>query len=271
MKKLCLAILCLWVSKPLFAVEARITEIEGEVEVLFSGTTFWVAVTEEAPLEEGDAVKTGEGSRVEIGTPEGTVVSLEEKSSLTLQDLKPQNTRLRFSLGSLLIKIMKRLSARERFSVETPAAVLSVRGTEFGVAVDEKGEMEAGVQEGEVELSHGQEPAPLLLKPQEGWRGTRGMRGMRLRGLPPRILRYQMRLGMLKKRAEHLKARWRHLPLEKRREIRQKMLMRRQSLGPQEKRFMRERMREKFRKTSPEKKREMRERVKERRERKRER
>lgn len=271
MKKLCLAILCLWVSKPLFAVEARITEIEGEVEVLFSGTTFWVAITEEAPLEEGDVVKTGEGSRVEIGTPEGTVLSLEEKSSLTLSDLKPQNTRLTFSLGSLLIKIMKRLSARERFSVETPAAVLSVRGTEFGVAVDEKGEMEAGVQEGEVELSHVQEPAPLVLKPQEGWRGTRGMRGMRLRGLPPRILRYQMRLGMLKKRAEHLKARWRHLPLEKRREIRQKMQMKWQSLTPRQRYFIKQKRRQEFRRLPPEKKREIRERMKERRERRRER
>lgn len=271
MKKVCLALLCLWVSKSLFAVEARITEMEGDVEVLLSGSTNWIPVTEETPLEEGDAIKTGKDSRAEVGTPEGTVLSLEEKSSLTLADLKPQNTRLKFSLGSLLIKIMKKLSARERFSVETPAAVLSVRGTEFGVSVDEKGEMEAGVQEGEVELSHAQEPAPMMLRPQEGWRGTRGIRGMRLRGLPPRLLRYQMRFQMLKKRAEHLKARWQHLPLEKRREIRQKMQTKWKSLTPRQRLFMKQKMRQEFRKMSPEKKREIRERVKERRGRRRER
>ncbi len=118
-------------------------------------------------LHAGDTVQTGEGGRVEISLPSGTLLRLGESSRLTLQDAVPQKTfSARLLLGNVWAKVHKLLAA-ETFHIETENGVAGVRGTEFRVEVAPQQEDLVRVYEGVVQVdgkgwSHRLEPGREL-------------------------------------------------------------------------------------------------------------
>ena len=118
-------------------VVGKVEKIEGAPEVLRSGTSQWVPIEATEPLSVGDQLRTREGSKIAIRLNDDSVLTLAEKTVMTIdeQTLKPsgQNT----SVFSLLLGKLRAVVANRykmpgsRFEVHTPTAVAGVRGTEF--------------------------------------------------------------------------------------------------------------------------------------------
>ena len=132
----------------LFAAEKRtaeITDIEGMAEVQVAGETKWEKAVTGSVLNEGDAVKTSDKSRLVLdidGKWQAATVEVKENSSLRLAELtaNPQTgssrTLLDLAIGEVLIKAQKLKGDGSKFEVKTPTSVVGVRGTTFSVKVE---------------------------------------------------------------------------------------------------------------------------------------
>lgn len=138
------------------AAAGRVTFVAGEVSrTPPSGEP--IALGLDAPVEQGDTVRTAAGGRVELTLNDGSVLRLNEGSELVLQQLeqdaesKRWSMRMRVALGALWSKVTGRDGEAPRFEVETDRVVAGVRGTQFIVQAGE--EHAVLVLEGEVEVA----------------------------------------------------------------------------------------------------------------------
>lgn len=146
-----------------------ITETDGKVLFLKSGSYTWAQVSRGQVLAAGDQLKTASGSRATVTFDDASRVQLNPGSSFTLKEATPQASGMELKLGSLKAWISKSLN--RRFQVRTPTAVCSVRGTEFGVDVDGSGDTSVQMFGGLLAVADttGNE---VLLKDQESVRVT---------------------------------------------------------------------------------------------------
>ena len=114
-----------------------ITKLDGTAQVRRPNTVAWNEVPVNYVLGPGDELKTGRGSRVTLSFDDGSRVELGPNSSYALQEAKSQESSMTLTYGRLKAWVTK--AAARRFSVRTPTAVCSVRGTEFGVDVNQQG------------------------------------------------------------------------------------------------------------------------------------
>ena len=205
--------------------EARLTEAKGEVMVFTVEEPEGVPGDKDMPLAAGDRVKTGEDSSAEIVFSGEHCVSLRSRSELTLTALRRQDSELSLALGSLLAKIQS-LTGGD-FRVRTSAAVASVRGTEFGVEVDNEDPSQTHVgvfDEGKVAVT-GAGGAPELLKANQETSVRRGGRPMAAYQLK-RFTRQRQFMRGFRKRAQAVRKAWRPLAAGQRQQKRREMLQR---------------------------------------------
>ena len=224
-------ILILLLSVPVFADDTardvRLIAVSGEVTVYQAGATEGTAASADLPLDDGDRVVTGPGSAAELGLDDGSVVSLDERTDFTLRSEKRSDTVLEILTGGLVAKI-KKLTAVEGLRIKSPTAVASVRGTELGVEVVEKGETHVGVfDEGRVEVS-GDAGEKQTLSPNQETRVIRGGSPARPAALKRFLKRRAFVRGRLRQRTGWLAQHWKKLSPDKRKELRQKLLERRE-------------------------------------------
>lgn len=87
-------------------------------------------------LAEGDRISTAARGYVTLALPDGSVITLNESSTLALERLVryqgtgAHDTRLRLESGRVATHVMPQ-GAAGRFEIRTPVAVSAVRGTEF--------------------------------------------------------------------------------------------------------------------------------------------
>ena len=140
----------LWLSVGLFALLVRcavaqeigtIAELQEVVEVERGGA--WTAATVGAPVQAGDRVRTNGTGRVRILLRDGSLLNLARNTELVIaeQVFEPDQGTLRSLLS--LTKGTLRALVSEAYSVvgavwevDTPTAVVGVRGTEFVVTDD---------------------------------------------------------------------------------------------------------------------------------------
>jgi hypothetical protein len=117
-------------------------------------------VAQGASLAEGDRIRTGQSSRMELKLKDGSLVRLGEKSEIKLRaaSFGPKVNQRRFDAklfaGRLWAAVTKMVGGDATFEVETANAVAGVRGTRFGATVDATGETTVRVYDGSVLVSN---------------------------------------------------------------------------------------------------------------------
>jgi hypothetical protein len=135
---------------------ATLTDYGGEVSIQRSGEEEWLSVEKDMPLEGKDRIRTGSFSFAEILIDDGSLVTIEQNSEITLSELsadfdtKKVKSTIFLAFGRLISNIAKFMHRESRYSVHTPTLVAGVRGTEFVVETTDSETTDVGVFEGEV-------------------------------------------------------------------------------------------------------------------------
>ncbi|HID38026.1 MAG TPA: hypothetical protein EYP36_00730 [Calditrichaeota bacterium] len=138
----------LFLVLPYFMVEAakpaKIKFAIGKSELLPGGKTNWQPITVGMSVQQGDRLRTALNARIELEMPDGSVLKISENSVFDVKELKTQEEdredRMSFTLwaGNLWASFKKVISGRQSREIETPSAVVAIRGTiiEMDVAND---------------------------------------------------------------------------------------------------------------------------------------
>jgi hypothetical protein len=129
---------------------AKITTFEGNVSVLKKGAADWRDAKPGSPLEVGDQVYTREESFAEIRYSIGTVLRMDEKSKVTIEESSEKTVRTKSAIGSVWVNMRKLVSTGKQFEVSTPTAVAAIRGTVFDFSYTPDSATYVNVFEGKV-------------------------------------------------------------------------------------------------------------------------
>ena len=124
-----------------FGASTSLTVLSGDVLVRHGAEDFALASDGEV-LNEGDTVRTGSGARAVLTYFEGSTVTLEPDTQLTIENsatLADGGTVVVMSqaFGRSWHVVTKLITGSSKYDVKTPASTASVRGTEFEVNSDE--------------------------------------------------------------------------------------------------------------------------------------
>ncbi|MEX2416324.1 MAG: FecR domain-containing protein [Paenibacillaceae bacterium] len=156
--------------------EAIIESVVGEVNVTKAGGSKSYRAFEGMTLNQGDHIQTGVGSKVVLRIVDhDDEVTIDEKSSMYISELsentKGKKSKVKMWAGSLWGKVKTLAGADDEFEVETPTAVMGVRGTNLLVGVDpETGESKFYIASGQGQVSKKGEEDPgsgTTLNPNE--------------------------------------------------------------------------------------------------------
>ena len=118
-----------------------VTIISGDIQVRHGASAAFVTATDGEVLVAGDTVRTGDGARAVLTYFEGSTVSVEPNTELTIE------TASSFTDGSTVVVmqqnfgrtwhvVTKLMTGNSKYEVKTPASTASVRGTAFQVDSD---------------------------------------------------------------------------------------------------------------------------------------
>jgi hypothetical protein len=228
--------LVLCVPHVTFAIEddfqATLTDFEGEVLFQKAGDKTWLPVEANMPLESGDRIRTGFNSSAEILIDDGSILKLEDNAKMELTGLyvdsatKKVKTRLYLAIGRLFSNIAQMMNRESRFDVQTPTAIVGIRGTEFVIELADAEETDVGVFEGSVYVNSVDDQGSIIKEDEVlVTDGNQTTVQRRKRPLPPfalkeRMLRHKKKVEFLRQRAIE---RRRELPriIEKRKKVRE--------------------------------------------------
>lgn len=160
-------------------VSARVLSSSGPVEIQrrARGQTEFSKISYRAgdELAAGDVIKTFKGGRLVLGLTDGSQAVIGEQTIVEIADLS-RSPRTIFNVlrGKTRVHIEKLGGRPNPYRVNTPTAVIAVRGTIFDVLVSGR-ETRVLVHEGEVAVSNLSAPGVQVVLPQ-GW-GTRVREG----------------------------------------------------------------------------------------------
>ena len=143
-------LLLLLLPPSLFAAEqgfARLSLIEGDVQVRVADSDDWLPAATNTPLYEGDGVWTPGGSRAEVQLKDGSVIRLDARSALNV--LKVERDFLQFNLA--MGRAYLRTVADMEWSLQFDLAESTVRVDDKGryrLEIDSSGEEDISVFRG---------------------------------------------------------------------------------------------------------------------------
>ncbi|MBS1789945.1 MAG: FecR domain-containing protein [Acidobacteria bacterium] len=147
---------------------ARITAIEGQVEIRRYPSTqpvpVKIAFKVDDRLSAGDTIITGKNGKLVLGLTDGSQAVIAPKSTVVIKDLS-ESPRTLFEVikGKTRVHIEKLGGQPNPYRVNTPTAVIAVRGTIFDVLVDDN-ETQVFLHEGEVAVTNLRLPnQPIIL------------------------------------------------------------------------------------------------------------
>ncbi|WP_171683600.1 FecR family protein [Paenibacillus planticolens] len=149
-------------AKPADAKTVRVavvSSLSGEVTVKKGGGSKSYDAYENMSLNQGDTVYTGANSSATLNLSNGDAdVTLGENAEINVSDLNSadgkKKSKLKVWAGSMWVKVKSLAGSDDEFEVETPTAVMGVRGTQFFVMVDPAtGSIKMAVGAGKVSAS----------------------------------------------------------------------------------------------------------------------
>ncbi len=139
-------------------VSAKVLSSEGPVEIrrVFSNQVLpqKIVFKTEDKLNAGDTIITGKKGRLVLGLSDGSQAVISAQTTVVIEDLS-QSPRTLFNVirGKTRIQIEKLGGQPNPYRVNTPTAVIAVRGTVFDVLVEEE-ETQVYLHEGSVAVTN---------------------------------------------------------------------------------------------------------------------
>ena len=154
---LCVFICCATVFSANAKVVSAISTLKGLVMIKPVGSRKYIPAYKGQMLKNGEWVKTKEGVFVAIVFLDGSNIKIQQKNEVKISSYrmtaKNLKTNLDMSKGQAWSDVAEQGAGGE-FTITTPTAVASVKGTEFDLEYDiEKGETTLIVLAGEVEFA----------------------------------------------------------------------------------------------------------------------
>ena len=135
-----LGVVSMFGGNRVLAAATTITIISGDIQVRHGAGSFAPANDGEV-LTAGDTIRTGDSARAVLTYFEGSTVSLEPNTELTIEDVSTLTDGstvvvMQQSLGRSWHVVTKLITGGSKYEVRTPASTASVRGTTFTVDVE---------------------------------------------------------------------------------------------------------------------------------------
>ena len=131
---------------------ATVVSKDNRVEMA-GGAGSWAAATAGQELQIGDRLKTGEDSRATVRMSDGSVLQMDELTTIEIKAPKASNSGATLSVPGGAVFFSNSGRSRE-VGIETPSANGAIRGTAFLLRVRPTGESEASMIEGLLDLSN---------------------------------------------------------------------------------------------------------------------
>lgn len=113
---------------------AKITTLEGTVQVMKKSATDWRGAKPGMALDVGDQVYTQEESFAEIRYSIGTVLRMDEKTKISIEASSEKTIKTKSPIGNVWVNMRKLIATGREFEVSTPTAVAAIRGTVFDMS-----------------------------------------------------------------------------------------------------------------------------------------
>ncbi|NPU83660.1 MAG: LysM peptidoglycan-binding domain-containing protein [Syntrophaceae bacterium] len=172
-------------------VSGHVIFVKGNVAVRAGAEGPWKPVRLNDYILQGNMIRTGGGSAVEIVFEDGTTFLQRPDTILDVNVSQRKEgdfflKRMILQSGQLLVKLRRILGRESQMEIRTPSAVALARGTEFRVSVDEQENLTSEVLEGIVDVKAMNQS--VALKEGEGTRVVKGAPPAKPRRLlpPPR-------------------------------------------------------------------------------------
>ena len=123
------------------AAATTVTIISGDIQVRHGATAPFVSATDGEVLAAGDTLRTGDDARAVLTYFEGSTVSIEPNSELTIENASSLSdgstiVLMQQNFGRTWHVVTKLITGNSKYEVRTPASTASVRGTAFQVDSD---------------------------------------------------------------------------------------------------------------------------------------
>jgi hypothetical protein len=135
-------------SKQSLNLSGVISYLKGDVFTLKNGRRVELKVDD--LLKEGDQVETGTASRAVVVLDDGSVIRLNEKTTLSLNSLVPQEIEIENRSGSVYSRVKK--DKENKFIVKAGAILVESMGTAFSVDHEEEEKVAVMVFESQVKV-----------------------------------------------------------------------------------------------------------------------
>lgn len=133
----------------------HISMVQGDASIQRGDSGDWVVATVNTPIEAGDRVSTGNGSRVEVQLDYANIVRLDENSTIKITDLTGSHIQLQVGQGLVSYDVFG--NSRADSEIDTPNAALHpLRQGEYRIEVNSSSESEMTVRDGQAEISEPQ-------------------------------------------------------------------------------------------------------------------
>ena len=173
-----------WAKRPVAVTiskgDARVALIEGTAELMPAGETMWKPLEVNTMLKNGDQVKTGPLSRMELILPDSSRLRFADTTRFRLMNIDviaktaERNVKVHVMLGKTWANVSKTLGVKSSFELSSENAVAGVRGTVYRMNVNDDQSALVRVYDGNVAVSGGGEslpekglPSPIFTTPQK--------------------------------------------------------------------------------------------------------
>jgi uncharacterized protein YfaP (DUF2135 family) len=138
---------------------ASVKFVIGKTKILPNQKTNWQDAKLNMAIKKGDRIKTYLNARIELEMPDGSIIKINENTIFDIKEIKfdedKNEDEMSFTLwaGNIWAKFKKIVSTRQKREIESPSAVVAIRGTTLEIDVDQNQTTRVRVSEGQVAVT----------------------------------------------------------------------------------------------------------------------